>query len=197
MAMALFRLVACAPCLASARAGVGHKSSRRLDAMTPSVTITSPSLNTSVASRPYGSVVLLHHKGERMRYIAPIVLALALAAGCGNAATSTSAPTPSPTHSVVSAAASSTSPGPSTSATPTPAPTPTPTLTHSAAPHTQPATTSAAAPPAASCYPTTNSGNCYEPGEYCRKSDHGASGVAGDGKKIICENNNGWRWEPV
>ncbi len=43
----------------------------------------------------------------------------------------------------------------------------------------------------------TNGGNCYEPGEYCRKSDHGASGVAGDGEKIICEDNNGWRWEPV
>jgi hypothetical protein len=43
----------------------------------------------------------------------------------------------------------------------------------------------------------TNGGNCYEPGEYCRTSDRGASGVAGDGEKIICEDNNGWRWEPV
>jgi hypothetical protein len=23
------------------------------------------------------------------------------------------------------------------------------------------------------------------------------SGVAGDGEKIMCEDNNGWRWEPV
>ena len=83
---------------------------------------------------------------------------------------------------------------------------PSPTLTHSAAPPPAPATSPAAPPPAASppaapppasCYPTTNSGNCYEPGEYCRKSDHGASGVAGDGEKILCEDNNGWRWEPV
>jgi hypothetical protein len=37
---------------------------------------------------------------------------------------------------------------------------------------------------------------CYEPGEYCRGSDHGASGVAGDGKAISCEDNDGWRWEP-
>jgi hypothetical protein len=22
-------------------------------------------------------------------------------------------------------------------------------------------------------------------------------GVAGDGEKIVCEDNNGWRWEPV
>ena len=136
--------------------------------------------------------------------IAALTLAAMLAAGCGSAATS--APTPKtsltqslPTQSVVSTATSSTSPSPSTS--PTPTPTPRPTLTHSAAPPPAPpalpATTSPAAPPAASCYPTTSSGHCYEPGEYCRKSDHGASGVAGDGEKIICEDNNGWRWEPA
>ena len=47
------------------------------------------------------------------------------------------------------------------------------------------------------CYPLSNEGTCYEPGEYCRNSDHGASGVAGDGKSIICEDNDGWRWEPA
>ena len=46
------------------------------------------------------------------------------------------------------------------------------------------------------CTPLTNGGNCYEPGEYCRNSDHGASGIAGDGKSITCAYNNGWRWEP-
>jgi len=62
-----------------------------------------------------------------------------------------------------------------------------------------PQTTAPAAAPTTSsgCYPLTNGGNCYEPGEYCRNSDHGASGVAGDGKRIICEDNNGWRWEPA
>ena len=49
----------------------------------------------------------------------------------------------------------------------------------------------------ASCYPMTDGGNCYEPGEYCRDSDHGASGVAGDGKAITCADNDGWRWEPT
>lgn len=49
--------------------------------------------------------------------------------------------------------------------------------------------------PSTSCYPLTNGGNCYEPGEYCRNSDHGATGIAGDGKHISCEYNNGWRWE--
>jgi phosphatidylserine/phosphatidylglycerophosphate/cardiolipin synthase-like enzyme len=61
---------------------------------------------------------------------------------------------------------------------PKPSPTPTPTPTPSG------------------CYPKTSSDNCYEPGEYCPNADHGMSGVAGDGKAIVCENNNGWRWEP-
>ena len=52
------------------------------------------------------------------------------------------------------------------------------------------------APPAA-CYPRSSAGNCYEPGEYCSDADHGLTGVAGDGEAIVCEDNNGWRWEPV
>lgn len=52
-------------------------------------------------------------------------------------------------------------------------------------------------PPAASCYPLTNGGNCYEPGEFCRSTDHGVTGVAGNGEAIECEDNNGWRWEPI
>ena len=75
-------------------------------------------------------------------------------------------------------------------------PSPSPTITHPAAPPPAPAT-SAAVPPPASCSPLTNGGHCYEPGEYCRNSDHGMYGVAGDGEKIACEDNNGWRWEPV
>jgi hypothetical protein len=54
------------------------------------------------------------------------------------------------------------------------------------------------APPThVACYPLSNEGTCYEPGEFCRSSDHGAHGIAGDGKPIVCEDNNGWRWEPV
>jgi hypothetical protein len=65
-----------------------------------------------------------------------------------------------------------------------------------------PRSTASAAPPPpspspASCYPLSDEGTCYEPGEYCRDSDHGASGVAGDGERIVCEDNDGWRWEPV
>lgn len=64
---------------------------------------------------------------------------------------------------------------------------------------TSPPATSSPTPvaPTASCYPTTSTGNCYEPGEYCPTKDHGMTGVAGDGKQIKCEDNNGWRWEPI
>jgi hypothetical protein len=78
------------------------------------------------------------------------------------------------------AAPSSSAPQPPATAAP-PAPPPSP----------------SAAPPPASCYPKAASGNCYEPGEFCSEADHGITGVAGDGEKIICEDNNGWRWEPA
>lgn len=46
------------------------------------------------------------------------------------------------------------------------------------------------------CEPVSNSGNCYRPGQFCRNSDHNVIGVTADGQKIVCTNNNGWRWEP-
>jgi type IV secretory pathway VirB10-like protein len=77
--------------------------------------------------------------------------------------------------------------------------TPVPVTSKAVAPPPPPPTTAPAAAPStpSGCYPLTDGGNCYEPGEYCRDSDHGASGVAGDGESIICEDNDGWRWEPA
>ena len=66
----------------------------------------------------------------------------------------------------------------------------------SAPPPGLPLSTTAPSTPSG-CYPQSNEGNCYEPGEICRHSDHGASGVAGDGESIVCEDNHGWRWEPA
>jgi hypothetical protein len=65
------------------------------------------------------------------------------------------------------------------------------------APVTSPPAPAPAPPTAASCYPLSDEGTCYEPGEFCRDSDHGATGVAGDGERIECEDNDGWRWEPI
>jgi hypothetical protein len=61
-------------------------------------------------------------------------------------------------------------------------------------PAPQPTPTASAAP--TGCHPLSDEGTCYEPGEYCRTADHGASGIAGDGEAITCEDNDGWRWEP-
>lgn len=106
----------------------------------------------------------------------------------GNAtATATATATPAPTST----------PTPVPTATATPLPPAPPTDTPAPVPTNPPAPVPTTPPPAPqSCYPLTNSGNCYEPGEYCRSSDHGASGIAGDGERITCTYNNGWRWEP-
>ena len=65
------------------------------------------------------------------------------------------------------------------------------------APSPAPVTSPSPPAPAPSCYPLSDEGTCYEPGEFCRDSDHGASGIAGDGERIVCADNDGWRWEPA
>ena len=114
-------------------------------------------------------------------------------AGCG----STTRATSNSTNPVATTAAPSPRTSPLTAAVTVPATT----IAHvTAPPATQPPVTAApvTSPPAltVSCHPLTNGGTCYEPGEFCRASDHGLSGVAGDLKNITCRNNNGWRWEP-
>jgi hypothetical protein len=64
------------------------------------------------------------------------------------------------------------------------------------------APSSAAPPPPSSaapagCHPLTPSGHCYEPGEYCPTADAGQTGVAGDGKTIVCVLESGrHHWHP-
>jgi hypothetical protein len=100
--------------------------------------------------------------------IAALTLAALVAAGCDSAAASTLTPRPSPPRGA---------------------------LKQSVMPRA-PSSKSPAARPAASCHPTTTSGHCYLPGQYCRKSDQGKSGMAGDGAKIVCKKyKQGYRWE--
>lgn len=68
--------------------------------------------------------------------------------------------------------------------------------TSSTAPTSGPKPNSTPTATPSGCSPKTSSGNCYEPGEYCSTADRGVTGVAGNGEPIVCENNNGWRWEP-
>jgi hypothetical protein len=52
--------------------------------------------------------------------------------------------------------------------------------------------------PAAGCHPLTPSGHCYKPGEYCPTADAGQTGVASDGKTIVCVLESGrYHWHPV
>jgi hypothetical protein len=109
----------------------------------------------------------------------------------------TSSSTSSPTASFsVSAQASQASGSPSASASGSSSPSSSPSSSSPPLPPPTSAPAPATSAPHAGCYPLSNEGTCYEPGEYCRKADHGASGIAGDGKAITCEYNDGWRWEP-
>jgi hypothetical protein len=66
------------------------------------------------------------------------------------------------------------------------------------APAPAPAPSSAAPPAPAGCHPTTSSGNCYEPGEFCPEADAGMTGIAGDGERITCVLESGrYHWHPV
>lgn len=144
--------------------------------------------------------------------LATCLLAVGMLVGCGSATSpgpnprgaSTSPAAPLTSAVVLSSQAATTSTPASASTTTAVAPT----TTTAAPPPVSPPAAVPPPPPAAplpasstavqaACHPLTNSGHCYEPGEYCRNSDHGATGVAGDGKVIKCEDNNGWRWEPV
>jgi hypothetical protein len=160
--------------------------------------------------------------GHGTRLALPLALAAAvLLAGCASSVKSgstapsfsqaSSAPATQPPTVAKSEAASTAAVRTPTSAAASPVvkvvPThpPAPLSSHhsTAAPVTSAASVTTAAPPPppssvapAGCHPLTNGGNCYEPGEYCRNDDHGMTGLAGDGKTITCEDNDGWRWEP-
>jgi hypothetical protein len=147
-----------------------------------------------------------------------LAFVIGITAGCGSPSSATPvttasslvarapAGTPSPAVTKAATAAQTVTTAPSTQAQTTTAPPSTQAQTTAAGQGTAPSTPARTtpAPPApppstapASCYPLSNEGTCYEPGEFCRTTDHGKTGVAGDGKAIKCEDNDGWRWEPV
>jgi hypothetical protein len=64
------------------------------------------------------------------------------------------------------------------------------------APAAQPPPAQPPPAPAGGCHPTTSTGNCYEPGEFCPTADAGMTGLAGDGKTITCKLVSGrYHWE--
>ncbi|WP_331449204.1 hypothetical protein [Streptomyces prasinus] len=45
------------------------------------------------------------------------------------------------------------------------------------------------------CSIVSNSGNCYQAGQFCRNSDHGATTTTAGGTRIKCTySSNSWRW---
>jgi hypothetical protein len=70
---------------------------------------------------------------------------------------------------------------------------PTTTTTTAPPPTTAPPTTAAPV----GCHPLSDEGGCYRAGEYCRDATRGVSGVATNGEAIVCETNDGLRWEPM
>jgi len=172
----------------------GHYRSRRRPA---------PARRSSTSSRPYAMTPRQPRPDTRTRWrslsrgrkaliiavlssLTFLVLVIAAVAGSGPSGS----PSPSATATGVAQAAGVAS-----------ALTPSPTRTHHHRKHHHRKhhviATPAPTPTPAGCHPTAASGNCYEPGEFCPSADAGMSGVAGDGKQIICEDNNGLRWEPA
>ena len=111
------------------------------------------------------------------------------AASAGGPTTTTTSTSTSTSTTTTTTTTTTTVPPPPPTTVPT---TPPPTAPPPTAP---PPTTAPAAP--AGCSPIDDEGGCYEPGEYCRDATHGVSGTAGDGEPIVCETNDGWRWEPT
>ncbi len=126
-----------------------------------------------------------------------IVLVTGIVTGCGKATPTGNTSPIASASALAPTVASPTATRAATKAKPKPRRTAAPTKSKAPAPP-PPTTAPAAAPTTPSgCYPISDEGTCYEPGEYCRDDDHGATGVAGDGEAIICEDNDGWRWEPA
>ncbi|MGW6291122.1 hypothetical protein [Streptomyces sp. NPDC055058] len=45
------------------------------------------------------------------------------------------------------------------------------------------------------CSIVSNAGNCYQAGQFCRNSDHGATTTTASGARITCSyRSNAWRW---
>lgn len=71
-----------------------------------------------------------------------------------------------------------------------------PVTTRPAAPvTTRPVRPPVTATPSSGCY-VDPEGNCYRAGEFCPDALHGQT-VRGESGLIICEDNDGWRWEPA
>ncbi|WP_069761027.1 hypothetical protein [Streptomyces sp. LUP47B] len=145
-------------------------------------------------SRPAGSRP--PHTRRRAWATGAALLALGLVgcqeAGQDDADTArTAASRPAPTITVTATV--------TTTAEPTPAPTVTKTKTVTRPGPTVTVTKAAQAAVSGSgsgtCSIASNSGNCYQAGQFCRNSNHGAATTTAGGTRITCTYSaNAWRW---
>ncbi|MER6061006.1 hypothetical protein [Streptomyces sp. NPDC001792] len=140
------------------------------------------------------------HRRVRV-WAACVALLAAGAAGCGqsthDSAAKASAPAPRPTVTVTATATVTArpEPGPTVTRTKT-VRTPGPTVTVTkAASGTVRSDDTGSGSASGTCSIVSNAGNCYQAGQFCRSSDHGATTTTASGAPITCSySGSAWRW---
>jgi len=100
-----------------------------------------------------------------------------------------------PAATVTATVTTTPAPGPTVTETATPEPAPTVTVTVTEAAATTDLTDNAPQNASGTCSIVSKAGNCYSVGQFCRKSDHGATTTNASGTSITCKyRSNAWRW---
>ncbi|WP_282702265.1 hypothetical protein [Streptomyces sp. CC219B] len=102
-----------------------------------------------------------------------------------------------PTATITMTATATPKPAPAVTVTKTakPKPAPTVTVTKTAQAAAGSSTSSGSSDSTGTCSIRSNSGNCYQAGQFCRNSDHGATTTTASGARITCTySSNAWRW---
>jgi hypothetical protein len=132
-------------------------------------------------------------------WAACVALLAAGAAGCGQSthdgAAKASAPAPRPTVTVTATTTVTARPEPGPTVTRTKTvrtPGPTVTVTKAASGTVRSDDTGSGS---GTCSIVSNAGNCYQAGQFCRSSDHGATTTTASGTPITCSySGSAWRW---
>ncbi|MFE4415301.1 hypothetical protein [Streptomyces sp. NPDC056821] len=138
---------------------------------------------------------------HRRGLVAAGIALLAMGAfGCGQSADGAAKPQPSVT--VTATATETVTPEPTATVTATETvktPGPTVTVTKAAAAGTGTSRSGGGSggsnSASGTCSIVSNAGNCYQAGQFCRNSDHGARTTTAGGTPITCSfRSNSWRW---
>jgi cytoskeletal protein RodZ len=142
---------------------------------------------------------------KRKRVWAGGFLLLVIGSGIGSSGNNTESVDAKPAVHVTATATQTvtSTPQPKVTVTKTAKPKPAPTVTVTKTAHAASSNTGSSSYGSSSdsgtstgtCSITSNSGNCYSAGQYCRNSDHGATTTNAAGTSITCRyRSGGWRW---